>query len=60
MMDKAKRLLKDKFTPILCACFIVILETIALFKGIDGITLSLAIGGLTGIGGYTIRGFTGK
>ena len=59
-MRDYKSFSKDKFTPILCACFIVVLEVIALIKGVNGITLSLAIGGLTGIGGYTIRGIVGK
>lgn len=59
-MDTDKKFPKDKFTPILCACFIVFLEAFALYKGVNGITLSLAIGGLTGIGGYTIRGMVGR
>jgi len=34
---------------------IVVLEGIALFKGINGVALSGSIGALGGIGGYWIR-----
>ncbi len=37
-------------------CGIVILESIALMKGIDGTVLTMVIGVLAGLGGYYIRG----
>ena len=35
---------------------IVILESIAMFKGMNGTTLALAIAGVAGAGGFTLRG----
>ena len=32
------------------------LETIALFKGIDGTLFAAAVGGISGIAGYVIKG----
>lgn len=36
---------------------ITLLETIALFKGVDGAYFGLAIAGIAGAAGFTIRGF---
>ena len=47
----------DKVSTIICACFILILEVIALLKGVDGVALSVAVGGLAGLGGYTVKKF---
>jgi len=48
-------MLNDKFITLICACFIAGLEAIALSKGMNGICLSISIGSLAGLGGYTVR-----
>jgi hypothetical protein len=47
----------EKFIPLICATFILILELVALYKGMNGIALSISIGALAGIGGYTVKSF---
>jgi len=42
------------------AGFIVLLEIIAMAKGIDGTMFGLAVAGLGGIGGYLLKGFLKK
>jgi tRNA A22 N-methylase len=37
-----------------CALCITILECFAMSKGLDGTSLSLAIGAIAGLGGYTV------
>ncbi len=45
-----------KIETITAICGIVILESIALMKGIDGTILTMVIGVLAGLGGYYIGG----
>jgi len=45
-----------KIETITAICGIVILESIALMKGIDGTILSMVIATLAGLGGYYLRG----
>ena len=46
-----------KWTPIAAMIGIVILEAIALLKGVNGTAFSLVIAALAGLGGYEIRVF---
>jgi len=47
----------DKINPLswVCACFIAALLGFALYQGVDGICLSIGIGALAGLGGYTVK-----
>jgi hypothetical protein len=40
---------------IFCATLIFILELIALYKGTDGIALSIAVAAISGLGGYAVK-----
>jgi len=44
-----------KWTPIAAMASIVILEAIALLKGIDGAIFGIAIAAISGLGGYEIK-----
>jgi len=44
-----------RLETITAICGIVVLESIALYKGIDGTILTMVIGVLAGLGGYYIR-----
>lgn len=44
-----------KWTPIAAIAAIVILEAIALFKGINGTLMSIAIAAMAGLGGYEAK-----
>ena len=45
---------------LILASFIVLLEVIALIKGIDGTMFGVAMAGLGGLGGYLLKGFLKK
>jgi len=49
--------ISERVLTLVCACFIVGLEVLALIKGIDGVALSIGIGALAGLGGYTVKRF---
>lgn len=49
-----------KWTPIAAMISIVILESIALFRGIDGAVFGICIAALAGLGGYHIKGIRDK
>jgi len=40
---------------VIAICSILIIESYALYLGIDGTALSLSIGAISGLGGYCIR-----
>lgn len=44
-----------KWTPIVAIAAIVILEAIALIKGVDGALMGIAVAALAGLGGYEIK-----
>ncbi len=44
-----------KWTVVLAIVGIITLEVIALIKGVNGTALSLAIGGIAGLGGYQVK-----
>uniref|UniRef100_A0A6M3XSI6 Uncharacterized protein n=1 Tax=viral metagenome TaxID=1070528 RepID=A0A6M3XSI6_9ZZZZ len=44
-----------KWTPIAAMAAIVILEAIALLKGIDGAIFGIAIAAIAGLGGYEVK-----
>lgn len=44
-----------KWTPIVAIIAIAFLESLALYKGINGVMLSLSVGSITGLGGYGIK-----
>ena len=44
-----------KWTPIVAIIGIVILEGIALLKGVNGTVFSIAVAALAGLGGYEIK-----
>ena len=46
---------KDRLIPLIAIAGIVILESIALSKGVDGVMFSTAIGLVAGIAGYTAK-----
>jgi len=48
-----------KITPIIGICAVVILEAIAMYKGIDGFAFSGAIGAICLISGYWIKKIKG-
>ncbi len=56
-MDLGERLKMKRIETLGAICGIVILESIALMKGIDGTILTMVIGVLAGLGGYYIRGW---
>lgn len=43
------------WTPIVAILAILILETIALLKGVDGALMGIAIAALAGLGGYQVK-----
>jgi len=47
--------MNKKIVPIIAILAIVILESQALYYGIDGTVFSLCIGAIAGISGYEIR-----
>jgi hypothetical protein len=49
-----------KWTPIAAMVGIVILESIALLKGIDGAVFGIVIAALAGLGGYQVKVFKNK
>jgi len=42
---------------LIIASFIVLLEVIALIKGLNGTMFGVAMAGLGGVGGYLLKGF---
>ncbi|MBA7568168.1 hypothetical protein ES708_09889 [subsurface metagenome] len=44
-----------KWTPIAAIIAIVILETIALLKGVNGALMGIAVAALAGLGGYEAK-----
>ena len=52
---KMKSKTKDRLIPISAIAGIVILESIALVKGVNGVMFSTAIGFVAGIAGYTMK-----
>lgn len=52
-MEKEKR--QHLLVTVICAIGIVVMECFAVHKGVDGVTLSLGIAGVAGLGGYTLR-----
>jgi len=47
-------------SPIIAIICITAIELVALFKGIDGKLLALAIAAISGLAGYKIRDFFGR
>ena len=48
--------MKKKLIPIIAILGIIIIESQALYYGIDGTVFSICIGAIAGISGYEIRG----
>ena len=46
----------EKIIPIIAILAIIILESQALYYGIDGMLFSICIGAIAGISGYEVRG----
>ena len=49
-----------KWTPIIAMLSIVVLEAIALLKGVDGAVFGIVIAALAGLGGYELKIFKDK
>ncbi len=54
--DQKEKRRRNMWVSIAAIAGIVLLESIAMFKGINGTTLALAIAGIAGAGGFTLRG----
>lgn len=52
--------MKEKIVSITAISGIVILEVIALYKGINGVMLATTIGVIAGIAGYSIKNHLDK
>lgn len=49
-----------KWTPVIAIIAILILETVALFNGVNGAMLGLAFACIGGLGGYQVKAFMMK
>lgn len=52
--------MKFNYLALVCATFIVLLEVLALLKGVDGVALSVGVAAIAGLGGYTVRSLIKK